>query len=159
METWTLPDCSGSCLLMREFENRHLEIIHYYPKPRDKVEARVNSPVNVTAERVAVTITTLFPAAIMTVFQYASSSEKTICKLFLGIESDTWLMCHATPVCCTVFPRAAPWPLIGQCVARLASHWSRPSRQHALCLLETGTRLGQGKCFTVCVPEFNLFIC
>ena len=39
----------------------------------DKVEARVNSPANVTyTERDAVTITTLFPAIMMMIFQYTA---------------------------------------------------------------------------------------
>ena len=146
METWTLPDCSGSCLLMRESRTDTWRLSTIIRSQETKLRPCKQSGQCHSRESCCNNNNTI-PSHNDGVSIYASSSEKTICKLFLGIESDTWLMCHATPVCCTVFPRAASGPLIGQCLARLASHWSRPSRQHALCLLETGTRLGQGKCF------------
>ena len=125
-----------------------------YLGPRDKVEARVNSPVNVSRESCCNNNNTI-PRHNDDISIYAGL-EKTICKLFLGIESDTWLMCHATPVWCTA---SVPWPLIGGLSAMLASHWSRLFRQYVLSLLETWTRLGQVECFAICVPVGRSLIC
>ena len=132
METWTLPDCSGSCHLMRESRTDTWRLSGSGAKRQSWGPSKHSGQCH--SRQSCCNNNNTIPCHYDDISIYASSEQKTICKLFLGIESDTWLMCHATPVCCTVFPGAASWPLIGQFLARLAFHLSRPSSQHALSL-------------------------
>ena len=134
METWTLPDCSGSCHLMRESrtDTWRLSGAKRQSWGPSKHSGQCHSRQSCCNNNNTI------PCHYDDISIYASSEQKTICKLFLGIESDTWLMCHATPVCCTVLLSllASDWSIVS--LARLSLVEIAQSRSTEYSLLAAG---------------------